>query len=337
MAEKITEWALAVLPGSVVLLLVVFSALCFGIWRALSKLVAVHESSLKCIDQLASINEKAIKNQSTVMDDHIKLNDKLKVEIISLEKKIAAMSEEMTREKSASNELAIRETRALSAEFEKFRLAAHQTRRLIKDLSSRLEAIEKPVQDHSNASANYRDRMTLQTRAITADVVDEKALAEASLIFKAQVTKLERKRRWSNFPLSLVPMEGASELKEKLELSDLTCSIYFSGTTRSEEDFNANMFSNPEDHVGIWLGHRVPLDVIKASFPIVLQRWSFLRFIRLSTDGVPDYVHDQILFGGAVSVVKRDDLKMISDAMFAQLLASPTLAEFHAKIHMMNR
>jgi hypothetical protein len=89
---------------------------------------------------------------------------------------------------------------------------------------------------------------------------------------------------------------------------------------------------NKTNHEAIWIGTRVPPRVALLVIKSVLDIWSHLKYMHLSSDGTdfpPDYIHDQLYLGGATSTAKRYGLQPWSTEQIKAIPDSITIDEFH--------
>jgi hypothetical protein len=87
-------------------------------------------------------------------------------------------------------------------------------------------------------------------------------------------------------------------------------------------------------HAAIWIGSRVPPRVAVPAIKDVLKIWGHLCYLDLSEDhgAPPDFIHDQIFFGGATSTAKAYGLQRWSPSEIAALSEDMTLEEFHSVV-----
>ncbi|PRS26903.1 hypothetical protein C6W19_24210 [Bacillus sp. RJGP41] len=91
-----------------------------------------------------------------------------------------------------------------------------------------------------------------------------------------------------------------------------------------------------EGHEAIWLGNRVPIDLVRTVIKIAYSYYPHLKYIHLSNDSknnwTPDSVHDQIFIGGATSTAKKYRLKRLSVEDFEKIQTFTDLDKLHSFI-----
>ncbi|HCE1808773.1 TPA: hypothetical protein NGS39_004459 [Vibrio parahaemolyticus] len=133
----------------------------------------------------------------------------------------------------------------------------------------------------------------------------------------------------SNFLVSLLNTPSAMALSQKLKARGYNVEIY-----ESPSPFTTEVHTSLSGQEGIWLGSRIPAREAINAIQLVLNDWSELKYIHLSMDGgdPPDYVHEQIFFGGSNKVVERYNLKPWTLKELMNLSPEISDEEFHRKI-----
>ncbi|MCC4238328.1 hypothetical protein LL266_17775 [Vibrio anguillarum] len=132
-----------------------------------------------------------------------------------------------------------------------------------------------------------------------------------------------------NFLVSLLNTPSAMALSQKLKARGYNVEIY-----ESPSPVTTEVHTSLSGHEGIWLGSRIPAREAINAIQLVLNDWSELKYIHLSMDGgdPPDYVHEQIFFGGSNKVVERYNLKPWTLKELMNLNPEISDEEFHRKI-----
>lgn len=88
-------------------------------------------------------------------------------------------------------------------------------------------------------------------------------------------------------------------------------------------------------HEAIWIGSRVPPDVATLAIKTVVAIWPHLAYLHISGDvgdTPPDYMHDELFFGGASSTALEYGLMRWTKADFEKMSNELTLEGFHELI-----
>ncbi|MGR5174957.1 hypothetical protein ACPV4O_27730 [Vibrio owensii] len=133
----------------------------------------------------------------------------------------------------------------------------------------------------------------------------------------------------NNFLVSLLNTPSAIALAQKLKARGYNVEIY-----EDPSPFPSEVHTSLSGQEGIWLGSRIPAREAINAIQLVLNDWSGLKYIHLSMDGgdPPDYVHEQIFFGGSNKVVERYGLKPWTPKELMTLSPEMSDEEFHRKI-----
>lgn len=136
-------------------------------------------------------------------------------------------------------------------------------------------------------------------------------------------------RSGKNFLISVVNAVGGVELVETLKNEGFNAEVY-TASLSEQDDVRGNLGKNE----GIWIGNRVDPKYAVRAIKIAVAHWPELKYLHVSADDVepPDYVHDQMFFGGATSAARRYGLKAWSVDELSQLDESMTMEEFHAAV-----
>ncbi|TVX77809.1 hypothetical protein FQP34_22005 [Peribacillus simplex] len=90
-----------------------------------------------------------------------------------------------------------------------------------------------------------------------------------------------------------------------------------------------------EGHEAIWLGNRVPIDLVRTVIKLAYSNYPDLKYIHISNDKngeAPDYVHDQIFIRGATSTAKKYRLNRLSVEDFEKIQTFTDLDKLHSFI-----
>jgi hypothetical protein len=136
-----------------------------------------------------------------------------------------------------------------------------------------------------------------------------------------------RRTRTGRFLISVAYIPGAINLVESLKNAAFTAEVYKVGLANKT-------YERPEDHEAIWVGSRVNSGRAIEAIKIAVSLWPHLKYVHLSGDNgdPPDYVHDQIFFGGATSTARSYGLQPWSRDELLGLHESMTDEGFHGAI-----
>ncbi|GEM_PF-2243153 len=123
--------------------------------------------------------------------------------------------------------------------------------------------------------------------------------------------------RQHKYRLEVAALPHAPDLAEVFKQSDLQISI----------DSCVSAQWSVGDAQGIWLGKNVPPEIAVPAIKLAVKEWSFLRYVLLSDSNAPDFVHDEIYFGGSTRLINSYQLKRWSDDDFNSL--QPTMKPAH--------
>lgn len=124
-------------------------------------------------------------------------------------------------------------------------------------------------------------------------------------------------------------LEGVNEVIGSLRRLGFKADIY------RERDESGSYSEDKSEHAAIWIGSRVPPHVAVLAIHTVIGIWPHLRYVHLSGDvevEPPDYIHDEIYFGGATSTARRYGLKSWRAEEIARIPADIEVEEFHELI-----
>lgn len=118
----------------------------------------------------------------------------------------------------------------------------------------------------------------------------------------------------------------ANNIVQALTRLGIQSRIYSEYDDEQEFDILANS-------TGIWIGSNVDPEVVLRAIAVAISYWPQLQYMHLSSDsGGPDYIDDQIFFGGAHSTVLRDGLQPWSLEEIEAIGYDISLKDFHKKI-----
>ena len=130
----------------------------------------------------------------------------------------------------------------------------------------------------------------------------------------------------SEVRISVLDAVGGINIVESLKNVGLNADIYES--SRNSYELTRDNIRNNQ---GIWVGKRVPPEIVVKVISLAKEIWPDLQYINISGDhsDPPDYVHDQIFVGGSNSVVERYNLRRWSTSDFSILDGNISLKKFH--------
>lgn len=130
----------------------------------------------------------------------------------------------------------------------------------------------------------------------------------------------------SEVRISVLDTVGGINIVERLKNIGFNADLYVSKSSSKEPSLD-----NIENNQGIWVGHRVPSEIVIRVIKEAIRIWPELKFIHISGDrnSPPDYVHDQIFIGGANSAAKRYKIRPWSTSELKSLDDNISLEEFH--------
>lgn len=170
----------------------------------------------------------------------------------------------------------------------------------------------------------------------------QKALAEKG-VAKEDTAIVERAEKTINERLDLYATE--KEVEYKIDVS------YVNGSRQFVKDLNrkgykAEIYFGADgksaqlkkyiEHEAIWIGRRVPVDFAIEIIKMAIKKFPHLKYIDLSPDFAPEYVHDQIYIGGATSTALEDGLKKLTSSDFTRFFECKSMEEMHEFIHCFN-
>lgn len=133
-----------------------------------------------------------------------------------------------------------------------------------------------------------------------------------------------------SFLISIVDAVGSNELVETLKNLGFNAEVYQERTSSPDK--------RPLDYLdwneGIWIGSRVDSKSAIQALKIAVIHWPQLKYLHISTDGEdpPDYIHDQLFFGGVTAAAKRFGLRAWSHEELLALDDDMPLEAFHSAI-----
>jgi hypothetical protein len=125
-------------------------------------------------------------------------------------------------------------------------------------------------------------------------------------------------------------IEGAPQVLAALSRLGLSATIYESGHELGEMPEHCEK----ADHTSIWIGYRVPPRVAVQAIKAVVKIWPHLRYMHVSSDAEspPDFIHDEIYFGGSTATARRYGLKRWLRSEIVNMPDDMSFAKFHEMI-----
>jgi hypothetical protein len=146
-----------------------------------------------------------------------------------------------------------------------------------------------------------------------------------------EVTKPQLFGSIARHRVDISSIERADDVLGALRRLGFQADIY-----RSElQEFQPEGYESKSQHAAIWVGSRVPPRVAILAIKTVVRIWPHLRYVHLSGDGpeeTPDYVHDQMYFGGATSTARGYDLQRWTAEEIEAIPDDPSSGKFHELI-----
>jgi hypothetical protein len=126
--------------------------------------------------------------------------------------------------------------------------------------------------------------------------------------------------------MEIVNAPRADDVLRALTALGLPAAIY---APDFEEDYGRQY--NLREHAGIWIGSDIPSSIAIQAIKTVIEIWPHLCYLHLSSDGGgPDYVHEQMFFGGSTSTASEYGLARWTKTEIENLPGQPTTQEWHA-------
>jgi hypothetical protein len=125
------------------------------------------------------------------------------------------------------------------------------------------------------------------------------------------------------FQIEIADAEDAKQVLRVLRKKGFRASIYESGLPTSHSRGQS---------AAIWIGYRVPASVVVPAIKAAIKVWQQLRYIHISSDSKsdpPDYIHDEIFFGGSTNTAEEYGLKPWTKAEVEGLSEGLTISELH--------
>lgn len=132
-------------------------------------------------------------------------------------------------------------------------------------------------------------------------------------------------------PVEIADIEGSDEVLGSLRKLGFNAQIY----KEESDSFETEHFYEQKDQSdGIWLGVRVSPKVALIAIKTTIEIWPHLKFIHISIDGggPPDYIHDQLFFGGATSTALEYGCKPWRNDEIQSISEDIDMLEFHKLI-----
>ena len=129
-----------------------------------------------------------------------------------------------------------------------------------------------------------------------------------------------------NILISVVNMFDSISLLELLKNNGFNVEIY---------EADQEPLSKHSEQECIWVGSNIPPTIAVFAIKLAVSIWPHLKYIHLSNDGEegpPDYVHNQLFFGGSTKTAKEYGIREWSIDEIAELDESMDLERFHLAI-----
>ena len=141
----------------------------------------------------------------------------------------------------------------------------------------------------------------VETLEIKEVVAIPRGLSKQQLV---EISETSTFKQIATHPVEVVDVTNADKVLGALRRLGFNADLYVS----SFHNVNLQRPEKPDSHRSIWIGSRVPALVAVLAIKTVVRIWPHLCYLHLSSDGVadaPDYVHDELFFGGSTSTAKR--------------------------------
>lgn len=289
MLEKLLELLLKLVPVWIAFLAIAFAYLIYLFKKASNEFISINKQQAAYLKDRFEVVDKSTVVFTRVIDQQEK-------EIKSLEQRVQGLTERVSENRSTVADLGVEEISSFSQSIEKVLKLQETTIDLMRSNTIRPE------------SQDYADSIQHMRKELAKDL-------------SKQVVKLSKKRDLSRYPIKCTNLIYSGELVQELKKSGFTASIHEP----------QRPLGKPEDHVAIWLGTRIPVEIACQAITIARSRWPWLKYIEIPGDysDPPDYVNDELYFGGATSTVLERQHKEWTDEDFAKLQGELTLKEFH--------
>lgn len=155
-----------------------------------------------------------------------------------------------------------------------------------------------------------------------------KGSEHAAIVERAEKTINERLDSYViekevKYKTSVSYIYGSRQFVKNLNRKGYLAEIYFGADGKSTQ-LKKNI-----EHEAIWLGNRVPVDFAIDIIKMAKMKFPHLKYIDLSPDYAPEYVHDEIYIGGATSTALKDKLKELTSSDFTRLFECKSVEEMH--------
>ena len=287
--EKLLDLLLKLVPVWIAFLAIAFGYLVYLFKKATSEFILLSKQQAEYYKERFEIVDK-----STVVFRRV-INQQEK-EIQSLEERVKGLIDNVSENRSNAADLAIEEINSFSQSIEK----------ILKLQETTIDLMKIGVVGPEKQS--YTDSIKRMRMELKEDI-------------SKQAVTLSKRRDLSRYPIKCVNLIDSKELVKDLQKNGYTASIY-----EPKEPFGKS-----EDHLAIWLGERIPVEIACQAIVIARSRWEWLKYIVLSGDysKPPDYIHNEIFFGGATLTVLECQVNEWTDEDFAKLQGSLSLEDLH--------
>jgi hypothetical protein len=224
-----------------------------------------------------------------------------------------------------------KEIRKLREDLESVNVSLEQTR---------LSVTDRSVEEFKVLAGTVRKVLSLQEATLDLmavgsgdDLAHHNLLVErsgaVSRSFDGEIPNLLKKRDLSRYIVLATRLDGVGELVAGLKALGLAASVYDSPAWIEGDDLNR------DNHTAIWVGRKVPAEIVLSSIRVARQHWPFLVYIYISgdlSDTPPEEVHSQLYFGGSTRTARRYGLLPWSNAEVEALDSSASNEDFHSAI-----
>lgn len=130
--------------------------------------------------------------------------------------------------------------------------------------------------------------------------------------------------------IKITYLAGSRQFVKDLNKKGYSAEIYF-GVAGKDTQLRKNL-----EHEAIWLGKNVPVHTAIEIIKMAKSKFTYLKYIDLSPDNAPEYVHDEIYIGGATSTAIEDKLKKMTNKDFTKFYECKSMEEMHEFIRCFN-
>ena len=133
------------------------------------------------------------------------------------------------------------------------------------------------------------------------------------------------------YKTSVSYINGSRQFVRDLNRKGYLAEIYFEAGEKSTQ-LKKNI-----EHEAIWLGKRVPIDLAIEIIKMAKMKFPHLKYIALSPDFAPEYVHYEIYIGGATSTAFEEKLNKLSLRDFERMYECQNVEDLHEYIINFNK